>query len=223
MLTPAELARVSARTVGHYDAQADSFWEGTRTHDVSQNINALLAAIEVPGPLEILDLGCGPGRDLVALQAAGHRPTGLDGAARFCTMARRLSGCPVWHQDMLDVRLPEESFDGIFANASLFHVPSQILPALLSRLFGALRPGGVLFSSVPRGPGIEGWQGERYGTYLELPTWQSMKEAAGFVYVDHYYRPPGRPRAEQPWLASTWRRPSGQSSDEGGGVGLDRG
>lgn len=205
-LSAAALAEASRSTIGHYNQSADAFWEGTRDHDVSQNLDALLAAIGRPAPLEILDLGCGPGRDLMALQARGHTPTDLDGAARFCQMARRHAGCRVFHQDFLDLRLPDASFDGVFANASLFHVPGQALPRVLRQLHASLRPGGVLFSSVPRGPGVEGYSGARYGVYHELPSWRALLEAAGFGYIDHYYRPAGRPRDQQPWLASTWRR-----------------
>lgn len=206
-LNASDLAQISRSTIGHYDACAEDFWEGTRDHDVSQNLEALLRALDAPNPLDLLDFGCGPGRDLVALRDRGHRPTGLDGSARFCEMARRESGCLVLHQDFLDLDLPLAAFDGVFANASLFHVPSQHLPVVLAQLWAALRPGGVLFSSVPRGDGVEGWNGARYGTYLQLPAWRSLLEDAGFVYLHHYYRPPGLPRAQQPWLASTWRRP----------------
>ena len=59
-LTPLELAALTARTLGHYDASAQSFEEGTRTHDVSQNYAALLGAIEGPPPFVLLDFGCGP-------------------------------------------------------------------------------------------------------------------------------------------------------------------
>jgi SAM-dependent methyltransferase len=41
-------------------------------------------------------------------------------------------------------------FDGVFANASLFHVPSQALPRVLAQLHATLKPGGVLFSASPR-------------------------------------------------------------------------
>ena len=67
-------------------------------------------------------------------------------------------------------------------------------------LHGALRPSGILFSSNPRGAG-EGWQGQRYGHYMELSTIQSYLEAAGFEIRHHYYRPSGMPCHEQPWLA----------------------
>jgi SAM-dependent methyltransferase len=66
-------------------------------------------------------------------------------------MARAHSGCEVWHQDFLKLDLPEAHFDGVFANAALFHVPRQALPHVLLELHATLKPGGVLFSSNPRG------------------------------------------------------------------------
>jgi SAM-dependent methyltransferase len=113
----------SRRTLQHYERNAESFCEGTRDHDVSQNIEALVSAITAPPPFRVLDLGCGPGRDLKAFLARGHLPTGLDGCARFVEMARAEARCEVWQQDFLALTLPSAAFDGVFANASLFHVP----------------------------------------------------------------------------------------------------
>jgi SAM-dependent methyltransferase len=206
-LTPADLEAISERTVTHYDLAAESFWAGTHDHDVSQNVAALLDHIEGPPPFSILDFGCGPGRDLLTFQRLGHRPVGLDGSARFVEMARELTGCEVLHQDFLSLDLPAARFDGIFANASLFHVPRQELPRVLRELRAALVPRGVLFSSNPRGDNQEGWSGgDRYGVYHDLPAWQAFLQAAGFDELLHYYRPPGLPREQQPWLASVWRR-----------------
>jgi SAM-dependent methyltransferase len=205
--TDVELEEITRITLGHYDRGADSFWEGTRDHDVGQNIAALIDAIPGPGPHRILDLGCGPGRDLQRLRELGHEPVGLDGAPEFVRMARAHSGCEVWLQNFLCLDLPEASFDGIFANASLFHVPTRELPRVLRELFAALRPGGALFSSNPRGSGEEGWNDQRYGAWHDLDAWRAFMAAAGFAEIDHFYRPPGRPRHEQRWLASVWRRP----------------
>jgi SAM-dependent methyltransferase len=204
-LAPDELATIAARTIAHYRASAEPFREGTRDHDVSQNIHALLSAIEGPPPFDILDVGCGPGRDLRTFTALGHRVVGLDGTPEFVAMARTDSGCEVWHQDLLALNLPAARFDGIFANAVLFHVPSQELPRVLTDLRKALRPRGVLFTSNPRGNNEEGWNRGRYGAYHDLERWQSLMTAAGFAEVDHYYRPAGLPREQQPWLASVWR------------------
>lgn len=206
-LTPADLEAITERTVTHYDLAAESFWAGTHDHDVSQNIAALLDHIEGQPPFNILDFGCGPGRDLLTFQRMGHRPVGLDGSARFVEMARELTGCEVLHQGFLSLDLPAARFDGIFANASLFHVPRQELPRVLRELRAALVPRGVLFSSNPRGDNQEGWSGgDRYGVYHDLPAWQGFLRSAGFDELLHYYRPPGLPREQQPWLASVWRR-----------------
>jgi SAM-dependent methyltransferase len=201
-----ELELISHGTLAAYEQRAEDFWAGTRGHDVRQNIEALLAAIEGAPPFSILDLGCGPGRDLKEFTARGHEAIGLDGAERFAEMAREYSGCEVWRQDFLHLDLPPARFDGIFANASLFHVPRQELPRVLRELAAALKPRGVLFTSNPRGHDEEGWSGERYGVFHSLEAWRGYVTAAGLTEIDHYYRPAGLPREQQPWLASVWRK-----------------
>lgn len=205
-LTPEELARITGRTRAHYDRSATSFWQGTRDHDVSQNIEALLRHVEGEAPFTILDVGCGPGRDLATFTRMGHRATGVEGAANLAAMARNHSGCEVWEQDLLALDLPDRRFDGVFANAVLFHVPTQELPRVLRQLHATLKPGGVLFSSNPRGNNEEGWSGERYGAYHDLDAWRAFATGAGFAELDYYYRPTGLPFEQQPWLASVWRR-----------------
>jgi SAM-dependent methyltransferase len=200
------LKEITGRTLGHYESRAEAFREGTRDHDVTQNYAALLGAIEGVGPFRILDFGCGPGRDLAYFHGLGHEAVGLDGCAAFASMARAATGCEVLEQDFLALSLPEGRFDGIFANASLFHVPSRELPRVLRELRRALAPRGVLFSSNPRGNDREGWNGDRYGWYFELDRWRELVTTAGFEEIAHYYRPEGMPRSEQPWLASVWRR-----------------
>jgi SAM-dependent methyltransferase len=207
-IEPLELEQIASLTLAHYERSALDFCAGTRDHDVSQNIGALLRHIQARPPFTILDFGCGPGRDLKAFAQLGHTAIGLDGAAAFVAMAQADTGCTVWQQDFLRLELPGEHFDGIFANASLFHVPSQELPRVLRQLHAALKPRGVLFSSNPRGENEEGWSRGRYGAYYDLATWRRYCGAAGFVELEHYYRPSGLPRQQQPWLASVWRRPT---------------
>jgi SAM-dependent methyltransferase len=131
---------------------------------------------------------------------------GLDGAARLAELARAESGCEVWQQDFLALDLPERRFDGVFANAVLFHVPGCELPRVLRELRATLKPGGVLFASNPHGNNVEGWNRGRYGAYHDLEAWRRFVSAAGFEELRHYYRPAGLPRERQPWLASVWRK-----------------
>ena len=205
-LNPQDLEKIAYLTLEHYNRRAEDFWERTRDHDVSQNIEALLRAIEGEPPFAILDFGCGPGRDLKAFAELGHIAVGLEGAARLAVMARAHSGGEVWQQDFLKLDLPDRHFDGVFANAALFHVPSQELLRVLVELHATLKPRGVLFASNPHGHNEEGWSRGRYGVYYDLENWRRYMSAAGFVELAHYYRPDNLPRAQQPWLASVWRK-----------------
>ena len=204
-LTPHELDAAATQTLQHYDNRAEAFREGTRGHDVSQNIAALLEHIEGPPPFAILDFGCGPGRDLMTLSQMGHDAIGLEGSAPFVAMARE-AGCEVWEQNFLALDLPANRLDGIFANASLFHIPSQELPRVLGELNATLKPRGVLFSSNPHVHNEEGWFSGRWCAYHDLETWRRFMTDAGFSEITHYYRPAGLPREQQPWLASVWRK-----------------
>ena len=203
-MATAGLRAASEATIADYAARAEAYALGSLDHDVSQNIDAL----------DILDLCCAGGHDLVAFKKLGHRPIGLDGVSAFCEMAVARSGCEVWQQDLQQLDLPAERFDGIFANACLFHVPSATLPATLRALHGALKPGGVLFVSNAHGFGEdrEGWTEGRtpttrsYVTWLSEDTWVSTCRAAGLELLELFYRPPGKPRAQQPFLATVWRR-----------------
>jgi len=203
---PQDLEKLADRTLEHYNQRAEDFWEGTRDHDVSQNIGALLQYIESEPRFTILDFGRGPGRDLKVFAELGHIAVGLEGAPNFAVMARAHSGCKVWQQDFLKLDLPDNHFEGVFANAALFHIPSQELPRVLLELHASLKLGGVLFSSNPLGHNEEGWNRGCYGVYHDLETWRRYVSAAGFVELTHYYRPAGLPREQQPWLASVWRK-----------------
>ena len=200
-----DLEEIENLTIGHYENNAESFRIGTKDHDVSQNIAAFISALPKGKKLDILDFGCGPGRDLNVFKQMGHSPTGLDGSKEFCKMSQQLSKFPILHQKFLHLELEDNSFDRIFANASLFHVPSIELPRVLSELHSALRKGGILFSSNPRGS-TEGWQGQRYGHYMEFEESEIYLKKNGFKILDNYYRPSGKPRENQPWLAIVSQR-----------------
>jgi len=208
---PTDPKDIAARTIAYYEQHAEPFRAGTQSHDVSQNIAALLRHIEGHPPFRILDIGCGPGRDLKTFTSLGHIAIGLEGSAQFAAMARDSSACEVWQQDFLQLNLPDHHFDGLFANASLFHVPSAALPAVLHQLHATLKTRGVLFSSNPRGDNEEGWNGDRYGVYHNLEGWRHHLTAARFEELEHYYRPMDLPRDQQPWLATVWRALPAQS------------
>lgn len=197
---------ISQKNIGHYDQNAVAYDEGTQDHDVSQNIDALLRAIKTEPPFHLLDFGCGPGRDLQTLTKLGHVAIGLEGSQQAAQIARMKSGCEVLVQDFFNLFLPDNTFDGIFANASLFHIPNKLLSKVLGNLWACLKPNGILFSSNPRGNNKESWNGDRFGSYHDLDGWRSFMTNAQFSEIEYYYRPSGLPLEQQPWLASVWKK-----------------
>ena len=182
-------------TIAEYQATAESFREGTWDHDVSQNRDALVAAMP-RNPGKILDLGCGPGRDLLAFKRQGHTAIGLDATPAFVEMAGQATDCEVWQQSFFNLDLPPETFDGIFANASLLHVPHSQMVKVLKDLHQALVPGGAIIISICRGDS-EGYSvrptGYRFVSGWEYETLAPCLEQADFEILHHYYRPPGLP------------------------------
>jgi SAM-dependent methyltransferase len=189
-------------TIAEYQLTAESYRVGTWDHDVSQNREALIEAMPSASG-KILDLGCGPGRDLVAFQDMGHEVTGLDATPAFVEMAKQAAGCPVWEQSFLSLDLPSNHFDGIFANASLIHVPSADMLRVLQNLYDALCDRGVLVMSMVRG-NQEGFSerptGYRYVSGWEYETLAPKLLEAKFQILKHYYRPTGVAIANQSWL-----------------------
>jgi trans-aconitate methyltransferase len=193
------------KTLAHYSLNPSGFWDGTKNHNVSQNINAFLSQIEGSSPFTVLDFGCGPGRDLKTFKELGNNAYGLEGCPEFCHMAQENSGCEVYQQNFIDIDLAPQFYDGIFANASLFHVPKEDLSDLMIRLHTSLKKNGVLFSSNPRGKG-EDLEGTRYANFMEIDEYKAIVEDIGFKLIDHYYRPQGQPIEHCPWLACVFRK-----------------
>ncbi len=200
-----EKDKLTHNTIHHYELSPQDFWEGTKDHDVSQNLDALcrnLPSVEDT----VLDFGCGPGRDVKALIQRGKEVIGLDGCADFCQMARKYSGREIWQQNFITLDLPVNYFAGIFANASLFHIPRESLLQVLKIFHHSLIKDGIVFCSNPRGPNIEQINGLRYGNYMDVEGWKSFFLEAGFQEIERYYRPKDLPREQQPWLAMVWRK-----------------
>ncbi len=199
-------------TIAEYQLTAEEYRLGTWNHDVSQNRDALIAAIQNTNQnadrnrdrkYKILDLGCGPGRDLIAFQEMGYDVTGVDATPAFVQMAKQIAGVTVWQQSFLSLDLPSNSFDGIFANASLIHVPSAEMFRVLQHLYQSLTDRGVLVMSMLLGD-REGFSerptGYRYVTGWEYETLEPILLAAKFEILHHYYRPTGIPIHDCSWL-----------------------
>ena len=160
ILSPREPQELTKRTIGHYEFNSESYQIGTVDHDVSQNYKALLDSIESEISFKILDFGCGSGRDLRYFKSLGQIPTGIDSSGTFLKFAITSIGCDVHHMNFINLDLPHFEYDGIFANATLFHVPRQEINRVMIELHETLKERGVLFCSNPRGNNQEDFSGE---------------------------------------------------------------
>jgi SAM-dependent methyltransferase len=137
-------------TSDYYDLNAEAFRQRTLDCDLAPLHDAFLSRL-APGA-HILDAGCGPGRDTLAFLERGFRVTAIDASAAMVELATRATGQPARQLRFEEIEL-EDSFDGVWANASLVHVPQRDIDDVLCRLARSLRPGGVLHVSVKSGDG----------------------------------------------------------------------
>ncbi len=136
-----------------YDEHGDEFAARTRDLDMSRLIDRFTALVKAGG--HVLDLGCGSGRDTLAMIRAGFDVTPIDASERMCRITTGLTGRAARverAQDMGYFRY----FDGVWAMGSLLHVPKRQLPVVLWRVHRALRPGGAFYCCMKHG------EGERY-------------------------------------------------------------
>ncbi|MEA3642071.1 MAG: class I SAM-dependent methyltransferase [Lamprobacter sp.] len=150
-------------TVAYYDAKAQSFFAATVDVDMSSLYEPFLR--ELPAGAAILDAGCGSGRDARAFRERGYAVTALEPSAALAALAEEYCGLTVEIRRFQDIDWSGR-FDGIWACASLLHVPLAELPQVLRRLAQALRPGGTLYASLKYGRG-EREQGGRWFTDLD--------------------------------------------------------
>lgn len=149
-------------TLDYYNRNADSFFESTARVDMSPLYERFLALVGPQGT--ILDAGCGSGRDAKAFKDLGYQVSAFDASEELARRAEEYVGITVDVLSFTDF-VASQSFDGVWACASLLHLRKVELPDALARLWRSLRPGGVLYVSFKLGDG-ERTHGERFFTDL---------------------------------------------------------
>lgn len=197
-------------TAAYYERHAEDYASATMAINVSDSIARF--ATWLPSGARVLDAGCGAGRDLIALQAAGFRAEGLDISPSLAAIARKCSGLNVTIGDLRDPPFRHASFDGVWAMASLLHVePGEVHGALVS-LRNILVPGGIFFASVKRGAGQSRDTDGRWFTLHDEVSWGERLESAGFDTIEIIGEPPsagnGTGSVRSGWVTSLARRPS---------------
>jgi len=185
-------------TLNYYNQTAKDFVADTVSADLSQIHQRFLSYL--PANATILDLGCGSGRDAKAFIEAGYTVTAVDGAEECCKLAETLIGRPV--DCLLFDQLEEDSqFDGIWACASLLHVPFAELPDIFNRILKALKAGGTFYASFKYG-NFEGMRGGRYFTDLnEEGLAKLMEKVEGMAIVETFLTGDARVgRGDEQWF-----------------------
>ena len=159
------------RTLSYYDENASAFCEGTRNADMSEMRGRFLQYLK-PGTL-ILDVGCGSGRDSKFFMESGYRVVALDGSKEMCRQASAYLGQEVQCRRFEEID-EKEVYDGIWACASLLHVPYELLSKVIAKLITALVDGGGLYASFKYG---EEERGRRQVLYRSEGIW--MEEGTG--------------------------------------------
>lgn len=185
-------------TLRYYEENAERFFEETVDVDLSEIRERFLARL--PDNADILDAGCGSGRDALAFSRRGHRVTAFDASPEIAAMASRHLGLPVMVMRFEDVGFAE-AFDGVWACASLLHVPSSKLPEALARLTRALRVGGTFYMSFKEGAG-ERMKGGRLFTDVDREGLRRLLAAVpGLGEPEIWRTPDARPgRENEYWV-----------------------
>lgn len=192
-------------------AAALAYAERTRQLDLSDLRSRFLS--ELPhgssDTLRILDLGCGPGRDTRAFKAAGYDVEGMDPSPAMVRLARNYAQAPVRTRRAQDLDATE-AYDGIWACASLLHVPLTDLPDVFSRIARALRADGILYASFKHGPTERTVDGCHFTDMNETRLLDCISHAVELQVVDIWETVDVRPeRSGETWLNVLLRRGSG--------------
>lgn len=173
-----------ARTIALYNRQSDDYaamMEKEATRDPM--IDRFIAACPSGGT--VLDLGCGPGHYARRMAAAGLVTEAMDASEAMVERATQVPGVTARLGRFEDVT-DSERFDGIWAYFSLLHAPRSDLPGHLTRIAGALKPGGVFFIGMKRGSGSRRDRLDRYYEYYERANLEDMLTTAGLTPIEHW-------------------------------------
>lgn len=184
-------------TIKFYNENAKEFCEGTLQADMSRCHEMFLSLVKPGG--HILDAGCGSGRDSKAFLDLGYRVTAFDASEEICKYASEYLGQAVECRRFEDVA-ETDCYDGIWASASLLHVPKKELPEVMRRLRHALKTGGILYASFKYGDG-ERMRGERRFSDFTEEQARALFEENGFAILEFALTGDVREgRAEEKWV-----------------------
>ena len=183
-------------TIDYYSKHAADFVASTQDADMTSLYQKFLSYLPTAG--QLLDCGCGSGRDTKYFAQQGYKVTAIDATPELCRKAKELTG-----QDIICMTFDkinwDRRFDGIWACASLLHLPKQELPSIFNKLTAALKPGGHLYCSFKYGD----FEGERNGRYFSDLTEKTLDIAicaSRLIIIEQWKTEDVRPNRNEIWL-----------------------
>ena len=185
------------QTISYYDKNAEEFCKNTIDADMSFCRDKFLKYLK--NGAAILDAGCGSGRDSVAFKQIGYHVTAMDASLEICKEAEKVLGQKVLCKIFEEVN-DENVYDGIWACASLLHVPKVRMKEVLYRLKRALKDDGILYASFKYGDDEKIVNGRLFSNYDEQSLRVLMSEN-GFEVLELFVTQDVREdRNEEKWV-----------------------
>ncbi len=184
-------------TSEYYNKHAQNFFSETRLLNLEELYKPFLMLIPKGG--SILDAGCGSGRDIKYFSRNGYDVSAFDSSSELCRLAFELTGQSVANSSFVDFHF-NKSFDGIWACASLLHLPKKEMPDVFKRFHDALSPDGVVYCSFKYGS----FEGDRNGRYFSDLTNESLANVieGTLLKIERYWitNDLRQGREEEKWL-----------------------
>ncbi|WP_100638947.1 class I SAM-dependent methyltransferase [Marinobacter salexigens] len=192
-----------SQSVAYYNAHAQAFLDETLHVDMTALYEAFLP--HLPENAHILDAGCGSGRDSREFLARGYRVTAFDASEKLAGLASKAINHPVSVRSFDEVN-EFQVYDGVWACASLLHLPRQQIPHALTRLWQALKPGGLLYLSFKQGEEERERNGRHFtdATEIELERWANA--LPGLEKITTWQTADRRPGRDEYWVNGVFHK-----------------
>ena len=191
------------KTIDHYNQYADEFIASTFEVDMESLYRPFLALL--PKTAQILDLGCGSGRDSLAFKNKGYQVEAIDSSAELVKKAKELTGIEVRQQCFYGLN-ESEKYDGIWACASLLHCDRDCLPEMMGRIFKALKPNGVCYMSFKYGNTNREKDGRSFTDLNEQQAHDLLKQIDQALLLQQWITIDKRPDRDEKWLNLLWKK-----------------
>lgn len=195
-------------SIDYYEKHSNEYYEATVGLDMSEQLQRFFELL--PENAEVLDLGCGSGRDTVWLEEAGCDVTPMDGSPNMCELAGINTDKEVLCLTYGEMDF-EEVFDGIWACASLVHIPGEEMDAVLGRITRALYPGGILYISLPLGEGMVRRDGREYYCYTAGTAEELLARQSELEMIDIWTSADARAEQDRQWINILARKNGGEN------------